>query len=176
MIPIKKKLVLAGLLTAMMVFTTAYILHIPTVGGGYVHLGDTVLYLAAVLLPAPYAVAVGAIGGALADVLSGAAMWALPTLLIKGVMVFPFTAKSERILCPRNGWAPLVAGLIGVIGYYVAEVALLWLSGTSVGTAAGAALLAVPFNGVQELVSGTAYILLAAALDRLQFKRWLTRI
>lgn len=172
----KKKLVLAGLLTAMMVFTTAYILHIPTVGGGYVHLGDTVLYLAASLLPAPYAVAVGAIGGALADLLSGAAVWAVPTLIIKGVMVIPFTAKNERILCRRNGWAPLLAGLIGVAGYFVAEAAILLLSGASMGAAVSAALLAAPFNGVQELVSGIAYILLAAALDRLRIKPWLTRL
>lgn len=171
-----KKLVLTGLFAAMMVFTTAYILHIPTVGGGYVHLGDTVLYLAAVLLPAPYAMAVGAVGGALADVLSGAAMWAIPTMLIKAVMVIPFTHKTERILCPRNGWAPLIAGVIGVVGYFIAEVVLLLLSGTPLHLAAGGALLAAPFNGLQELVSGTAYILLAVAFDRLQMKRWLSRL
>ena len=43
----KKNIVLTGLLAAMMFFTTAYILHIPIVGGGYVHLGDAVLYMAA---------------------------------------------------------------------------------------------------------------------------------
>ena len=46
--------------------------------GGYIHLGDALIYLAAVLLPAPYAMAAGAIGGGLADLLT-APVWAPAT-------------------------------------------------------------------------------------------------
>ena len=172
----KKNVVFTGLLAAMMFFTTAYILHIPIVGGGYVHLGDAVLYMAAALLPTPYAMAVGVIGGGLADVLTGAAMWAPATIIIKAVMVFAFTAKKERLLCRRNLLAPLFAGVIGVVGYYVAEMVLLCLSGTSIAVAATGAVAAIPFNVGQELAAGAAFILLAAALDRLEIKSRLSRI
>ena len=74
---------LAGAMTALTVIFTAYIFHIPVgVNGGYVHFGDSVIYLAAVLLPAPYAMAVGALGGGIADLLT-APMWAVATVIIK---------------------------------------------------------------------------------------------
>lgn len=172
----KKNVILTGLLAAMIFFTTAYILHIPIVGGGYVHLGDAVLYMAAALLPTPYAVMAGVIGAGLADVLTGAAVWAPATVLIKGVMALTFTAENDRFLCRRNLLAPLLAGAVGVVGYYAAEMILLCLSGTALSVAAGAALAAVPFNVGQELAAGAAFILLAAAMDRLQLKQRLSRI
>ena len=70
--------------------------------------------------------------------------------------------------------APLLAGVVCVAGYYIAEVIILWVGG-DFASAAVAALAAIPFNCAQALTGGIAYILLAAALDRLQFKRWLTR-
>lgn len=172
----KKKVVLTGLLAAMMFFTTAYVLHIPIVGGGYIHLGDTILYMAAALLPTPYAMAVGMIGGGLADLLTGAAMWAAPTVLIKAVMVIPFTAGNDRFLCRRNYIAPAIAGGVCTIGYYGAEILLLCLSGTSFGVAAGAALAAIPFNLGQGVASAVAFLLLAVSMDRLRIKERLRRM
>lgn len=172
----KKTIVLTGLLAAMMFFTTAYVLHIPIPGGGYIHLGDTVLYIAAALLPTPYAMAVGAIGGGLADVLTGATVWAPFTIVIKAVMALTFTAKNEKILCRRNLLAVLPAGLICIAGYYVAEVVILCLSGTAPAVALGAAVAAIPFNGLQALGSGVAFCLLAVAMDRLRVKDRLQRL
>lgn len=172
----KKNVVLTGLLAAMMFFTTAYVLHIPIVGGGYIHLGDAILYIAAALLPTPYAMAVGVIGGGLADVLTGAAVWAPATILIKAVMVLAFTAKKERILGRRNLLAPLSAGAVCVAGYYVAEIVILCMSDSSFGAAAVAAVAAIPFNVGQAVASGAAFILLAAAMDRLSVKQRLERL
>ena len=172
----KKNVVLTGLLAAMMFFTTAYVLHIPIVGGGYIHLGDTILYIAATLLPTPYAMAVGVIGGGLADVMVGAAAWAPSTVIIKAVMALAFTAKKERMLCSRNLLAPVWSGLICIGGYFVAEVIMLCLSGSGFLAAQTAALAAVPFNGVQALASGVAFILLAVAMDRLSVKQRLERL
>lgn len=172
----KKPIILTGLLAAMVFFTTAYVLHIPVgTSGGYIHLGDTVVYLAAVLLPTPYAMAAAAIGGVLADVLSGAAMWALPTAVIKAVMALAFTAKKERMLCPRNLVAPVLAGAIGVGGYFLAEVGLILLGGGTWQAAVGGAALGILPNTMQEIVGGSAYILVAAALDRLGLKKRLQK-
>ena len=169
----KRNVILVGVLAAMICVATSF-LHIPIVGGGYVHLGDTVIYLAAALLPTPYAVAAAAVGAGLADVLV-APMWAPFTVVIKAVMAIAFTAKNERLLCRRNAVAPLIAGVIGVVGYYIAEVAILRLSGGTLATAGVAALAAVPFNAMQEVAGGIAFILLAAALDRLEIKKRLNR-
>ena len=58
-------LTMTGLMAALITIMTAYICHIPVgVNGGYIHFGDSLIYLAAVLLPRPYALAAAAIGGA----------------------------------------------------------------------------------------------------------------
>lgn len=170
----KKNLVLSGLLAAMVCVATS-LLPIGIVGGGYVHLGDTIIYLAAALLPTPYAVATAAIGAGVADLMV-APMWAPFTMAIKAVMALAFTAKKERLLCGRNGVALVLAGLVCVIGYYGAEIALLCASGTTFSVAATAALAAVPFNGAQALASGVAFALLAVALDKLGLKKRLQKM
>lgn len=169
----KKNIVLAGLLAAMVCVATTF-LHIPIVGGGYVHLGDTVIYLAAALLPTPYAMAAAAVGAGLADLLV-APMWAPFTVVIKALMVLAFTAKKETLFCRRNALAPVLAGVIGIAGYYVAEAIILWLSGSALATAGVTAVAAIPFNAMQEVVGGVAFVLLALALDRLQIKKRLAR-
>lgn len=52
------KLVTTGLFAAMITMMTAYIFHIPYgANGGYIHFGDALIYLGAVFLPRPYALA-----------------------------------------------------------------------------------------------------------------------
>lgn len=156
----------------MVFFTTAYLLHIPVgANGGYIHLGDAVVYLAAVLLPTPYAMAAAAIGGALADLMTGAVMWAAPTAIVKAVMVLPFTAQKERILCGRNLLAPLWSGMVCVGGYYLAEVAILLLSGSAWPVAFAGAVAGILPNTMQVVACGSAYIAVAVGLDRLQIKK-----
>ena len=59
------RLTSTALFAALICVTTAYIFHIPFgVNGGYVHIGDSLIYLAAAFLPTPYAMFAGAIGGA----------------------------------------------------------------------------------------------------------------
>ena len=82
---------------------------------GYTHVGDGFLYLAASLLPAPYAAAAGAIGAGLADLLSGYSIWAPGTLIIKALTAFCFTSKAEKIVNKRNllGLLPALALCVG---------------------------------------------------------------
>lgn len=82
-----------ALFAAMVTLMTAYIFHIPYgTNGGYVHFGDALIYLAAVLLPRPYAVCAAVIGGGLADLLT-APMWAPATMIIKALITLPFTNR-----------------------------------------------------------------------------------
>jgi uncharacterized repeat protein (TIGR04002 family) len=89
-----KRITATAVMAALTTLMTAYIFHIPVgVNGGYVHLGDTMIYLAAAFLPLPYACAAGAIGGGLADLLT-APVWAPATIIIKMLICLPFSSKG----------------------------------------------------------------------------------
>lgn len=161
--------VLAALFGALIFVVTAYVLHIPTPGtGGYVHLGDAILYLAASLLPAPYAVAAAAVGEALSDALTGSVAYALPTLLIKAAMALCFSSKGTAVLGRRNAWATAAAGAICVAGYYCTEV-FLYRSFT-------VPLASVPANLVQAGASAALYLAAGRALDRAKVKGRLAKL
>lgn len=53
---------------------------------GYAHLGDCMILLATYLLGPIAAMIASGIGSAMADILTGYAIWAIPTFLIKGIM------------------------------------------------------------------------------------------
>ena len=61
--------VLASVFATIITVLTFYI-KIPS-HNGYIHLGDSVIYLAAALLPAPFAMVCAGLGGMLADALGG---------------------------------------------------------------------------------------------------------
>jgi len=156
--------VVTALFAAAITVMTAYILHIPT-GMGYIHIGDMMIYLAACLLPAPYAIAAGMIGGALADLLT-APLWVVPTLIMKCLIVLPFTSRGARFLTRRNKVAVILAGAISPVGYGLAACVL----------AGGAAGFLPSFLStlVQSVANGILFALLAAALDRANLKQRLT--
>lgn len=156
------QLVMAAIFAAAIAVTTAYILHIPLPTGGYVHLGDALIYLAACLLPAPWAMAAGAVGAGLADLLT-APMWVLPTLIVKALVCLPFTSKNQRVLCGRNTAAIFISGLLSPALYGVANV---------IFTGTASAFLP-QFLGtlVQAVGSGLVFAVLAYGVDRVGLKK-----
>lgn len=151
--------VLAALITVM----TAYICHIPVgANGGYIHFGDSLIYIAAVILPTPYALATAAIGGGLADLLT-APMWAPATIVIKMLITIPFSNKSAKIVTWRNVIATVIAFVISGVGYYFAEALIF-------GTKA-AFLTSMSGSVVQSGGSAVIFVVLGIALDKIGFKR-----
>ena len=117
-------LTMTGFMAALITIMTAYICHIPVgMNGGYIHFGDSLIYLAAVLLPRPYALAAAAIGGGMADLLT-APIWAPATIIIKMLIVLPFSNKSTKIVTPRNIFAAVLAYFISGFSYFLAEYIL----------------------------------------------------
>ena len=106
-------------MAAIIYVFTAYI-HVPS-HTGYTHVGDGFLYLAASLLPAPFAAAAGAIGAGLADLLSGYGIWAPGTVIIKVLTAFCFTNRREKLVNKRNVLGILPALVLCVGGYYLYE-------------------------------------------------------
>ena len=82
-----KKLTLAGVMAAL-VFVMTYVPKVPVpVTGGYVHLVDGAIFLS-VLLLGPFGISAAVIGSGLSDILGGYLVYALPTMVIKGVVAF----------------------------------------------------------------------------------------
>lgn len=157
-----KNIAMAGIMATLTTLMTAYVCHIPIgMNGGYIHFGDSVIYLAAVLLPMPYALAAAAIGGGLADLLT-APMWAPATIIIKMLLVFSFTSKSAKIITPRNLVATVIAYLISGIGYFLAEYLLF-------GTWA-VFLVSMAQTLIQSLGSAVVFIVVGIALDKAHVK------
>ncbi len=155
-------LTLTGIFAALICLFTAYICHIPVgANGGYIHFGDTLIYVAASLLPQPYALAAAAIGGGLADLLT-APMWAPATVIIKALITLPFTWKAQKLLCTRNRVAPFLSWIISTIGYYLAE-------GLIFGTYA-ALFTSILGSAIQSGGSLLFYYLVAGVLDRQDIK------
>ena len=153
---------MAGIMAALTTLMTAYICHIPIgVNGGYIHFGDSLIYLAAVLLPTPYALGAAAIGGGLADLLT-APMWTPATVIIKMLLVLPFTNKSSKIITSRNLVATVIAYLISGIGYFLAEYLLF-------GTWA-VFFVSMGQTLIQSLGSAVVFIAVGIALDKAQVK------
>ncbi len=151
---------LAGVLVALVFVFTAY-LHIPS-AAGYVHVGDGFIYFAACLLPLPYALFVGAGGAALADCLTGYAIWAPGSAVIKALIVFCFCRKTNKIANGRNWAALLPAAVVCVGGYY--------LYGSILAGNFAAPLADVPGNCMQAVCSSVLFAVLAVTADKLKLK------
>ena len=139
---------------------TASVLHIPT-GNGYIHLGDSFIFLAASLLPLPYAIAAAAVGAGLADALT-APIWVIATVIIKSLIVLPFTSKKDKIINARNLIALIPALIVTCVGYYLADRILFGAWG---------AFAAVIPNVIQVAANAAIYVIFGLALDAAGFKK-----
>ena len=153
-----KKLALGGVMAAL-VFVMTYVPKIPVpVTGGYIHLGDGMIFLAAMLL-GPQAVAASALGSALSDLVGGYMAYLLPTAIIKGLM-----ALIAWKLCSRDNWlktlvAFILAELAMVGGYFLFEAMMYGVP---------AAIGAVGPNMIQGLGGVVVGMLCRLAVPRLE--------
>ena len=167
-----RDVVMAAAFAALTLLAT-FILKIPTPTFGYVHIGDTFVILAGVILgPALGALAAG-IGSALADLLGGFAAWAPGTFVIKflsalvcAVVFRALTLKRQKKIAVIP--AIIIAGIIGeivmVIGYFFYNVIIVTLAAggensASLMSAFSLSVAEIPFNLVQGaigLILGTA--------------------
>ena len=140
-------------LFAAMTTVATLIIQIPIPGGGYVNPGDCIILLCAWLLGPLAGAAAGGLGAGLADLLSGYALYAPGTLIIKALMGL----CAGMFLCKRTSRLPLrlaggaIAEVVMVLGYFAYEAVIL---GVGLGAAAG-----LPGNAIQAvfgLVAATA--------------------
>ncbi len=142
------------------VFTAFINLRLPiAANGGLIHLGNVPLFLCAILFGKKSGAIAGGVGMALFDLLSGWTAWAPFTLLIVGLIGFTVGALTEK----RHGFrrllsALVLAAVIKVVGYYLAEVILFgsWLTPVA----------SIPGNLIQVGVAAALVLPIAAPLRK----------
>lgn len=81
-----KNLVITGIMVAL-IFVLTFAIKIPVpFTRGYIHLGDSMIFVASILFGWHVGALAGGLGSALADIVGGYAFWAIPTFIIKGTM------------------------------------------------------------------------------------------
>ena len=91
-------------------------------GAGYVHFGDCIIYVSAILLGPISGAAVGAIGHSLADFISGFPVFCIPTFIIKGIMGFVIGKIVHGHIDAKHFVIGALAAFIIVTGgYFLAE-------------------------------------------------------
>lgn len=155
-----------AIFTAIVILATSVIKFSTGLGEGYIHLGDCFVYLSACVLPFPYCLFAGGLGGALADILSGYAIWAIPTMIIKMLNAVPFAIicrkyKSNKILSKQVVLMTVVSGIITILGYFVAECVLYSVA---------SATLSLLGNTIQAVASGIIFVIIAKATDKINLK------
>lgn len=162
-----KRICITGLMAALICVATAFIKMPTGINSGYLHFGDSMIYLAGCLL-GPWASLAAAIGGALADVISGAPQWAPATAIIKAINAVPFILvvrnTNHKIITKWTVLMTVVSGLLTIGGYLVAE-GLMYSFPT--------ALTSVPFSCVQALGSAIVFVIVGAILDKIKIQKYI---
>lgn len=115
-----KKLTMAGVMAAL-VFVMTYIPKVPVpITGGYVHLGDGAIFLATLLL-GPLGIPAAAIGSGLSDILGGYMVYAIPTIVIKGLVALIAWKFWKEGSWLRATIAFVAAEIVMVAGYFAFE-------------------------------------------------------
>lgn len=153
--------------TAVILLSTMLITFSTGLGEGYIHFGDCFIYITACVLPFPYCLIAAALGGALADIIGGYAVWAIPTAIIKMLIALPFALacrnkNASKILCKKTALMPVISGVITIGGYFLAECILYSVA---------SATLSLLGNTIQAVASGVLFYIVATALDKINFKR-----
>lgn len=114
--------VLMGVMAAV-IFISTFAIKLPT-ATGYIHLGDSMVVLAVMLLGARKGALTAGIGGALADLMAGYAVWIVPTFLCKAAMALVIGFLLSHISPwkgrPRWWFSVVLGGLVELIGYFFA--------------------------------------------------------
>jgi uncharacterized repeat protein (TIGR04002 family) len=153
-----------AIFTAIILLSTMLVKFSTGFGQGYIHFGDCFIYLSACVLPFPYCLIASALGGALADLLGGFAIWSIPTAIIKALIALPFAftcKKTAKILNKKVVLTTVLSGVVSIFGYFIAECILYSVA---------SATLSIIGNAIQAVASGILFIIIAKATDKTNLK------
>ena len=134
------------------------IVRIPNPMGGYFNIGDVMIFVAALTFTPIIGGVAGGLGSSIADII-GFPLFAVPTLVIKGLEGLLASLITNKKNFFRDVLAVVAAGAEMVIGYFLVELyTLQW--------GLGGALAEVPTNIAQVAIGGLVGIPIALVLRR----------
>jgi uncharacterized membrane protein len=163
-----KDLVISSLLISLVFIATKFIniRLLISINGGLVHLGNTMLFISAIVFGKRKGAIAGAFGMGIFDIVSGWVLWAPFTFIIRGVMgyIIGYISWGNN----RNGnnnlyniIAVLISGVWMIIGYYLTEAILYgnWI----------APITSIPGNELQIAIGIIIGLPIAKVLKRYKF-------
>ena len=133
---------------------------------GYAHLGDSVILISAYFFGPVVGALAGGIGSAMADILTGYAIWALPTLLIKTIMpviactFFKNNVQRCKVFSIRGIAGAVVTLLFMTAGY-------VFFGGILYGSAA-AGIASAPGLLLKSVVNLAVYLFVAFGISKVK--------
>lgn len=157
-------MVMMGLMTCLVIVATMFIKIPIPMTSGYVHLGDSMIFLAVLILGKKQGAFAAGVGSALGDILGGYAIWAPWTLIIKFVMAYIMGIFVERFGKKGETVGMVLAGIEMTAGYYVVSS---MMYGSWIVT-----LMDIPWNVGQFAVGMVLATMLSAALNKTPAKKY----
>jgi uncharacterized membrane protein len=118
-----KKIAYSGVFGALIMAFT--LLSIPIHPFGYVHIGDSLIFLCCFILPLPFCAIAAGVGSMFADIILSYTIYAPATLVIKALMAIVarlFVTKTDKIGIAMIGF--LLASLLMQVGYWLYNIML----------------------------------------------------
>ncbi len=125
------RLVFCAVFAALVYVSTAIIGFDIPIGGGYIHFGDSIVLLSAMLLGPIYGAIAAAVGSGLADALSPYAVYTIPTIIIKGTAAFlvglayrKLSGELKKVdnTLMQGIYHAVVSYLCIVVGYFFVQI------------------------------------------------------
>lgn len=166
-----KSLVVAALMCAFTCIATM-IIQIPTPTLGYIHPGDCLVLLCGVILGPVVGPLAAGIGSAMADLLTGYAIYVIPTLVIKGVTAWIAAVVFRKLKAAWNRnqiTVFIVAGILAeinmVFGYFINKIVKTMFVASSFSQEMFLAGLTSAVSGIfPNVIQGLAGIVLGVLL------------
>lgn len=153
-----RELVLVGLMIAL-VYLAGSIIKVPSLGG-FVHIGDCMVFLSVVVLGKKKGALASSFGMLLVDVLGGYYLWAPFTFIIKGMMAYiagyilEFMENKTKDTV-RYITAFAISGIFMVVGYFLAGIIMAGFLTNKVGLIQGIAYSAKDIVGnIIQVITG----------------------
>ena len=144
---------------------------VPLSDDTYIHLGDVAVYAVAMLCPFSTAVWAAAVGCALADLLLGSAVYAIPTVIIKTVTVIAAVRLRRLAKTTEDGdLFVCFSGVVTIVGYCIAEFIITLIRGDGLSRAWSEAVGSLTFNTVQALAAAAVFMMLAGFIRKMYAK------
>lgn len=164
------KLCMAAMFAALICVATI-VIQIPSPISGFLNFGDCFVLVAAWMLGPVYGAAAGAIGSAMADIITGYVVFAPATFVIKGVIAV-LAALITKAVSAKKSMPKLVGYISGavcaelwmVFGYYIYGALVL-------GYGFIGARAELPMNAVQGAVGAVAGCIIITVLSKVGVER-----